>query len=98
MVTKREILAKINESIFGQNGSAVTLNSTLDDANIDTFGAAIVISIMCAEFGLDEQRNDFNFNDLKGITIRDLVSKCLLHFTNVPIIQDVNVIKLSVLN
>ena len=86
MVTKREILAKINEAICDNNGSAVTLKSTLADANLDNFGLVMAMAVLDSEFHFLEEGNVPS----SETTILIIVKKCLT-----PI---VNIVKLSSLN
>jgi len=85
MISKHEILAKINEAVKTESGSTVDLNSTFLDAQLDSLGSIMVIATIDSEFpilGDGDTGTAMKDLDLKNLTIRDLVTKCLLSIIN----------------
>jgi acyl carrier protein len=79
-MTKREILALINEFIADEKGRAVTMDDLFADAQLDSLGTLIVIMNIDAEFDIYDQESSIEYVEALGlptITIRELIKKCL---------------------
>ena len=77
-----EVLAKINEIIVDEKGQAVTMDSMLLDADLDSLGISIALITIDSEFEILNQEEDLSALDIPNLTITDLVEKCLSPITN----------------
>lgn len=85
MVTKPEVLKRINEIIVDEKGRAVTMNGMFLDADLDSLGTLITFITIDSEYQIfdqDEAENALHTLDIPNLTIRDLVVKCILSITN----------------
>ena len=85
MINKKTVLAKINEIIDEEKGRAVTMDSMFLDAELDSLGTLITFIIIDSEFEIfdkDDAENALENVDIENLTIRDLVTKCILSTTN----------------
>ena len=90
MMSKPEILARINEIINDEKGRAVTMDSMFIDAELDSLGSVITLITIDSEFHIfeyDDPEKDLSELDLKTLAIRDLVVKCILSITNTSLEQ-----------
>ena len=84
-MNKRDILARINEIIVDEKGLAVPMEGMFLDAELDSLGTTITLITIDSEFQIfdpDEPEHDLSDLDIKNLTIRDLVVKCILSITN----------------
>lgn len=81
MATETEVLDKINEIIREEKGNRVTINDTLVDASLDSFGITVLFIALDDEYGyfkdIPEGEDVFATIPYATITIREIVSKCL---------------------
>lgn len=85
-MNKIEVLAKINEIFNDEKGRTVAMDSMFSDAELDSLGTLIALITIDSEFHIfnhDEVEKDLSDLDLKNLTIRDLVVKCVLSITDV---------------
>lgn len=85
MMTKKEILGRINEIIDDEKGSPVKMDSMFTDAELDSLGTLITFITIDSEFEIfdkDEAEHALENLDIPSLTIRDLVTKCILSITN----------------
>ena len=84
-MTKTEVLDFINNGIVDENGVKVTLDSDLFDAGLDSLGTLMLMAGLDSEYGIydpDLHGEDFFTSDLKNLTVRDLVTKCIVAARN----------------
>lgn len=85
-MSKKKILAKINEVIIGEKGKSMTMDSLFTDAELDSLGTLVALIIIDSEFHIfdqDDSEQDISGIDFETFTIRDLVVKCILSTTNI---------------
>lgn len=83
-VNKKNILDRINEVIEDEKGISVTIDSMLEDAELDSLGTLMMIVTLDSEFPMLDKNDDGKSLDdlgLKTLSIRDLVNKCRLSTT-----------------
>jgi len=85
MITKHEVLNKINEIILEEKGRKVTMDSKFTDAELDSLGTIITLITIDSEFHIfdpDKTEKDLTDLDIENLIIRDLVVKCVLSNIN----------------
>jgi len=90
MIPESEILERINEIIVDEQGTAVTIDSTFLDAQLDSLGTMITLITIDSEFQILDQSQaevDFKELDIPNLTIRDLITKCVSSTTNTSTVQ-----------
>lgn len=82
---KQEILDRLNEIILEEKGSPVTMNSLFIDSELDSLGTLLTIITLEAEFPFfghyPEEEDALDDLDIPHLTIRDLITKCVLSIT-----------------
>ena len=84
-MNKREILTRINEIIDDEKGRAVKMTDMFIDAELDSLGTMIAMITIDSEFEIfdpDKVEEDMSDLDIKNLTVRDLVTKCILSNIN----------------
>ena len=81
-MNKTDVLKRINEIIVEEKGHPVVLDGLFTDAQLDSLGTMIFFITLDSEFDLFEQEDDFKSLDFQTLTVRDLVSQCILSNTS----------------
>ena len=80
-MNKKQVLAEINKLITVEMGSPVGMDNLFTDANMESLSTVIVLATLDSKFSIF---NSENITDellkihLKGLSIRDLITRCLL--------------------
>ena len=85
-MNKKEILESLNSFIKEERGKALTKDSILGDAELDSLGTIIVLAAMEAEYGLfselDDKAHTEMLGNIKNLTVKEIIRKCVLSTTN----------------
>lgn len=77
-----EVLEFINVLIRSEKGNRVTIDSTLVDADLDSFGTATMFLDLDDKYqyfrDVPEDVDVFTTIDFSTITIKDIVNKCMV--------------------
>lgn len=80
-----EVLAFINEHVRAEKGTRVNINSTLRDADLDSFGITVVLLELDEKYAyfsdIPDDVDPFTTVAYDTITIKEMVDKCLLMST-----------------
>lgn len=90
-INKKEILNKLNEFIIDEKGCPVTLDSNFNDAELDSLGTFLVLVSLDNEYKIfnDTDKKEVNIQKFINLTIRQLVSICILSITKISTEQNV---------
>ena len=82
----KDILARINKIILEEKGVRVTIDSTLLNADLDSFGITVLFIELDADYkyfkDIPEGIDPFTTINYKDITIKEMVNTCILNTTN----------------
>ena len=78
----KQVLDRINEIIVEEKGQPVVLDGLFSDAQLDSLGTMITFVTLDAEYDI-LQGSQLDDIDIKNLTIRDLVAKCISSNTNI---------------
>ena len=77
-----EVLAFINKAIRDEKGTRVTIESSLRDADLDSFGITMLFMAVDDEYSYFTKgkygKNPFDEIKYDTITIKEIVSTCIL--------------------
>jgi len=83
---KQQILDRLNEIIIEEKGLRVNMDNKWIDAELDSLGTVIAISVLEADYPLfydiPIEADALVSLDFENLTIRDLVNKCRLSIIN----------------
>lgn len=86
-MNEEQILKSINTVIREEKGTRVTLDSTLRDANLDSFGITMLFITLddLYKYFTKGKYGDDPFSEIPydTITIKEIVNTCLLETTNI---------------
>lgn len=83
MMSKKAVLDKINKIITNEKGVPVAMDGMLADAQLDSLGTSITLISIDAEFNiLDPVSPEKDLLNLTKLSMRDLVTKCILSTTD----------------
>jgi len=78
---KQQILDELNEIIVGEKGTAVGMNDMFLDSDLDSLGITLTLLELETSYpifkGLDPDADAFALLDIKNLSVRDLITKCV---------------------